>query len=253
MQGYLRMKVNKKRVAFAVTAGAVAVLTGCAATQTAIEHGHLETTTKLSETVFLNPVSDSEKTVYVAVKNTSDQEIHVEPALKASFKAHGYRVVGAPNQAHYLLQANILKVGKMSIAASQSALGGGFGSALAGGVAGTALGAMTHNTNAMIGGGIAGGLVGLAADSFVKDVNYTMITDVQISEKVKGGVKVREEHRATLKQGSSSSLNQVSTTDSQYQRYRVRVVSNADKVNLAFKDAVPALKAGLVKELVGIF
>lgn len=105
----------------------------------------------------------------------------------------------------------------------------------------------------MIGGGIAGGLIGLAADSLVKDVNYTMVTDVQISEKMAPGVMVREEHRASLKQGSSSSLNQVSTTDSKYQRYRVRVVSNADKVNLAFKDAVPALKADLVKALVGIF
>ena len=253
MQGYLRMKVSKKRISYAVTMGAVAVLTGCAATQTAIEHGHLETTTKLSETVFLNPVSDSQKTVFVSVKNTSDQKINFTSALKSSFKAHGYQVVSSPNHAHYLLQANILKVGKMSVSASQSALGGGFGSALAGGVAGTALGAMTHNTNGMIAGGIAGGLVGLAADSLVKDVNYSMITDVQISEKVAGGVKVHEEHRASLRQGSSSSLNQVSTTDSQYQRYRLRVVSNADKVNLAFKDAVPALKAGLVKALVGIF
>ena len=89
MQGYLRTKVSKKRISYAITIGAVAVLTGCAATQTAIEHGHLETTTKLSETVFLNPVSDSEKTVYVAVKNTSDQDMTVEPALKSSFKAHG--------------------------------------------------------------------------------------------------------------------------------------------------------------------
>ena len=253
MQGYLRMKVSKKRISYTVTMGAVAVLTGCAATQTAIEHGHLETTTKLSETVFLNPVSDSEKTVYVAVKNTADEEFSVESALKSSFKAHGYRVVNSPNHAHYLLQANVLKVGKMSVSASQSALGGGFGSALAGGVAGTALGAMTHNTNAMIGGGIIGGVVGLAADSLVKDVNYSMITDVQISERVGKGIKVREEHRASMKQGSSSSLNQVSTTDSQFQRYRVRIISNADKVNLAFKDAVPALKAGLVKALVGIF
>jgi hypothetical protein len=253
MHGYLRMRVNKRRMVLAMTAGAVAVLTGCAATQTAIQHGKLETSTRLSETVFLNPVPDAQKTVYVSVKNTSDQEMNVEPALKASFKSHGYRVMGDPSYAHYLLQANILKVAKMSISASQSALGGGYGSALAGGVAGTALGSMTHNTNAMIGGGIAGGLVGLAADSLVQDVNYTMITDVQISERVGTGIKVLEEHRASMKQGSSSSLNQVSTTDSQFQRYRVRVVSNADKVNLAFKDAVPALKADLVKALVGIF
>lgn len=253
MQGFLRRKINKKTSGYMAMLSVAAVLTGCAATQTAIEHRNLETSTKLSETVFLNPVSNAQKTVFISVKNTSDQEINVEPALKTSFQTHGYKVVSSPNAAHYLLQANILKVGKMSIAASQSALGGGFGSALAGGVAGAAIGSLTHNTNAMIGGGIAGGLVGMAADSLVKDVNYTMVTDVQISEKMASGVKVREEHRALLKQGSSSSLNQFSTSDSQYQRYRVRVVSNADKVNLAFKDAVPALKSGLVKALVGIF
>lgn len=246
-------KINKKDLGYTAAIGAIAVLTGCAATQTAIEHRTLETNTKLSETVFLNPVSDSQKTVFVSVKNTSDQDINVEPALKSSFKARGYKVVRSPQGAHYLLQANILKVGKMSIAASQSALGGGFGSALAGGVAGAAIGSLANSSNAVIGGGIAGGLIGMAADSLVKDVNYTMVTDVQISERAGRGVKVHEEHRASLKQGSASSLNQVLSQDSQYQRYRVRVVSNADKVNLAFKDAVPALKAGLVKALVGIF
>ena len=253
MQGFQLSKINKKTLGYTATLGAITILTGCAATATAIEHGHLETSTKLSETVFLNPVADNQKTVFVSVKNTSDQVIEVEPALKSSFKSHGYTVVSNPSTAHYLLQANVLKVGKMSVSASQSALGGGFGSALAGGVAGTALGALTHNTNAMIGGGLAGGVIGFAADSLVKDVNYTIIVDVQISERVGRGVKVSEEHRAALRQGSSSTLNQVSTTDSQYQRYRTRVVSNADKVNLAFKDAEPALKAGLVKALVGIF
>ena len=253
MQGFQARKINKKIINYTATIVAVAVLTGCAATQTAIEHGHLETSTKLSETVFLNPVTESQKTVFVSVKNTSDQLIEVEPALKSSFRSHGYKVVSNPSTAHYLLQANILKIGKMSVAASQSALGGGFGSALAGGVTGAALGSLTHNTNAMIGGGLAGGVIGFAADSLVKDVNYTMIVDVQISERAGKGVNVSEEHRANLKQGSASSLNQVSTTNSQYQRYRTRVVSNADKVNLAFKDAEPALKAGLVKALVGIF
>ena len=245
---------SKLKQTFVYPVVAVALLlTGCAATQTAIEHRNLETTTKLSETVFLNPVTDAQKTIYVAVKNTSDQDIEVESALKSSFTAHGYKLVSSPSSAHYLLQANILKVGKMSIAASQSALGGGFGSALAGGVTGAALGTLTNSGAAVIGGGLAGGLIGLAADSMVKNVSFTMVTDVQISEKTDHGTKVHEEHRASLRQGSSSSLNQVSSRDSQYQRYRVRVVSNAEKVNLAFKDAVPALKTGLVKALVGIF
>ena len=65
--------------------GAVAILTGCAATQTAIEHRNLETSTRLSETVFLNPVADGQKTIYVAVKNTSDEDMDIEPAGSVIF------------------------------------------------------------------------------------------------------------------------------------------------------------------------
>ena len=38
----------------------------------------------------------------------------------------------------------------------------------------------------------------------VKDVNYSMVTDIQISERVGKGVKVSEEHRADLSQGTGS-------------------------------------------------
>lgn len=229
------------------------LLVSCAATQTALEHGSLQVSTKQSETIFLDPVSKSQKTVYVAVKNTSDEEINIAPQLKTSLNAHGYQVVNNPSAAHYLLQANVLKVGKMSVAASRSALGGGYGSALAGAVAGTAAGSLTHSGTGMIAGGLAGGLVGLAADSLIKDVNYTMITDVQISERAGSGVKVNEQFKSHLKNGNSSITSQTSSRDTQYQRYRTRVVSNADKVNLKFADARPMLEQGLVKVISGIF
>ena len=233
--------------------GAIVVLTGCAATQTAIEHGSLQVSTKQSETVFLDPVSKDKKTIFVSVKNTSDEELDITPQLKTALNAHGYKVVNNPSSAHYLLQANVLKVGKMSLAASQTALGGGYGSAIAGAVAGTAAGSFTNSGAGMIAGGLAGGVIGLAADSLVKDVNYTMITDVQISERVGRGVKVNEQFQSNLKNGSSSMTSQTSSRDSQYQRYRTRVVSNADKVNLKFPDARLALEQGLVKTLAGIF
>ena len=105
----------------------------------------------------------------------------------------------------------------------------------------------------MIAGGLAGGVIGLAADSLVKDVNYTMITDVQISERVGKGVKVNEQFQSHLKNGSSTVTSQTSSRDSQYQRYRTRVVSNADKVNLRFQDARASLEQGLVKVISGIF
>jgi hypothetical protein len=230
-----------------------AVLCSCAATQTALEHGSLQISTKQSETIFLDPVSSAQKTVYVSVKNTSDEEIDIAPQLKTALSSHGYKVINNPNSAHYLLQANVLKVGKMSVAASQSALGGGYGSAIAGAVAGTAAGSFTQSSTGMIAGGLAGGVIGLAADSLVKDVNYTMITDVQISERVGKGIKVNEQFQSHLKNGSATVTSQTSSRDSQYQRYRTRVVSNADKVNLKFSDARVSLEQGLVKVISGIF
>lgn len=111
----------------------------------------------------------------------------------------------------------------------------------------------TSNSNAMIGGGIAGGLVGLAADSLVKDVNYTLISDVQISERVGRGTIVSEQHKASLSQGSGSRLTQTSTRQSNFERYRTWIVSNANQVNLSFAKARPALEKDLVKTLAGIF
>ncbi|HAU0345675.1 TPA: conjugal transfer protein TraT [Legionella pneumophila] len=247
------MNSKSRLLAKALLASAVVVLTGCAATQTALEHGSLQVSTKQSETIFLDPVSNAQKTVYVSLKNTSDEEIDIAPQLKTALSSHGYKVINNPNSAHYLLQANVLKVGKMSVAASQSALGGGYGSAIAGAVAGTAAGSLTASSTGMIAGGLAGGVIGLAADSLVKDVNYTMITDVQISERVGKGVKVNEQFQSHLKNGSSTVTSQTSSRDSQYQRYRTRVVSNADKVNLKFSDARVSLEQGLVKVISGIF
>jgi len=256
MNALINIKYRKLTYAalkYTTLASAVTLLASCAATQTAIEHRNLDASTKLSKTIFLDPVAENQKTVFIAVKNTSEENMDISQALADAINGHGYRVVNNPSQAHYLLQANILKVGKMSISASQAALGGGYGSALAGSGTGAALGALTGNGNTTLAGGIAGGLIGLAADSLVKDVNFTMITDVQISERAGKGVKVHEQFNAALENGTTSGTYQTSSRDSEYQRYRTRVVSNADKVNLNFAEARPVLAQGLVRTLAGIF
>lgn len=228
-----------------IAMGAIAFMGGCAATQTAIEHAHLETSTKLSKTLFLDPVPKEQKTIFVSVKNTSDQVIDITPKLIASLQQQGYRVVHQVDGAHYLLQANILKVGKMSLLASQSALGGGYGSVLAGGAVGVGLASMSNDAKTMVAGGLSGGLVSMVADTLVRDVNYTMITDVQISERMSELQSGAKEMR--LRASSHRSTN------GHFQRYRTRIVSNAERVNLDFKDAVLALETGLVKTLAGIF
>ncbi|HAU1387055.1 TPA: complement resistance protein TraT [Legionella pneumophila] len=247
------MKANNRATYNIILIGTFAVLTGCAATQTAIEHHKLESSTRLSKTIFLDPVSVNQKTIFMAVKNTSEQQLDIDRPLADALKGRGYRIVNNPAQAHYLLQANILTIGKMSKSASENALGGGYGSVLAGAGTGAAIGALSGNNKTVLAGGIIGGIVGMAADSLVKDVNYTMITDVKISERAGKGVTVHENFKAVMDNGLSSSSYQTSSRDSQFQHYFTRIVSNVDKVNLSFAQARPALEQGLVKTLSGIF
>lgn len=231
--------------------GIVAILCSCAATQTAIEHGKLSTSTKMSETIFLDPVPEKQKTIYVKVKNTSDQSINFSKPLAQSIESQGYKIVKSPNQAHYLVQANVLKVGKMSRKASESAVGAGFGSTLAGVGTGVAVGSLTNSSNAIIAGGLAGGLASVAADALVKDVNYAMITDVQISERT--NQKINQKTHASLQNGSATNTTQDYSEATNFKRYRTRIVSNADKINLKFEDARATLESNLAKAIAGIF
>ncbi len=240
-----------KPLKFVMSAIIAGQLVGCAATQTALEHGKLATSTKMSESIFLDPVSNNKKTVYISVKNTSDQNINFSKPLKSNLESHGYRVVNSPSRAHYLIQANVLKVGQMSRRASESAIGSGFGSALAGIGTGVTIGALTNNSNAMLAGGLAGGLASVAADALVKDVNYAMITDVQISERTNR--KITQTSQANLQNGSATRTTQEYSEETNFKRYRTRIVSNADKVNLKFADARPVLEQNLAHAIAGIF
>lgn len=228
----------------------IALITACAATQTMIEHRTLEAETNFKP-IFLAPVSANEKSIYISIENTTDQDIDISRKLTSAFKEKGYVVYKNPSNAHYLLDAKVMRLGKIS--KSEETAMGGFGSALGGGTAGVAIGSLAKNSTAMIAGGLTGGLAGMAADALIKDVKYTMVTEIQISERVGKGITVSEEHRASLAQGTNSRLKQVSSRQSQYERYQTRIISKAEKVNLSFKDAKPVLEAGLVKALVGFF
>ncbi|KEA50678.1 conjugal transfer protein TraT [Mangrovibacter sp. MFB070] len=120
---------------------------------------------------------------------------------------------------------------------------------------GSALGAgiTAYNGNsggAVLGAGLAAGLVGMAADAMVEDTNYTMVTDLQISEQSKASVTT--DNVAALKQGASGVKLQTSTEQGNRMKYQTRVVSTANKVNLKFEEARPVLEAQLAKSITGI-
>jgi Enterobacterial TraT complement resistance protein. len=77
-----------------------------------------------------------------------------------------------------------------------------------------------------------------------------MITDVQVAERSKQAVN--QQTNSSLQQGTSSTTTQQISGTNHWMYYRTRVVSTANKVNLDFKDAVPALQGQLVHSLSGI-
>jgi Enterobacterial TraT complement resistance protein len=230
-------------------------LPACAATTTAIGKRTLDVQTRMTDSIFLDPVTTEKKTVLVEVRNSSDRpDLDIAPAVRAAIAARGYRVVDDPKDAHFLLQTNVLQVGRTSRTAAEGSFGKGFGSAVVGGAGGAGVGrAASDQTEVIIAGAVAGVAASAVADAFVQDVTYSIITDVQISERAGEGVTVTERTRQDLAQGSGGRRILSSTEVHDWKRYQTRIMSTANQVNLDFEDAAPELTAGLTQAIAGIF
>lgn len=238
-------------LALSAVMATVTLLYGCAATQVAISKRELDVQTKLSATIFLDPVAPEEMTIFVQVRNTSDkQELDLAPDIVAAVTAKGYRIVRDPKQAKFYLQANVLQVGKTDPTAIQQQLGGGYGGA----IAGMAIaGATGSNGRGVMGGALIGGAAELIAGNLVKDVYYSIVTDLQIKERLVGGKKATLKSQHANKQGTSGAENVTYSDEVDMKTYQTRIVSTANKVNLEFAEAAPALRSGLTRALTGLF
>lgn len=235
-----------------VVVGVSMGMLGCAATQLALEKKDLDVQTKMSSTIFLDPVGPDQKTVFVDIKNTSDKEVDIVSGLSGAIAAKGYKIVQDPNQAHYMLQANILSVAKTDPSALQSVIGAGYGGAVFGGAVGAGIGAATGKSwGSTAAGGIIGGIVETVSGALVKDVYYAMITDVQISER--STLPVSQVTTSNLSQGTQTAVQQQVERTTNWKRYRTRVGTSANKVNLKFEEALPEIQKGLCKSISGLF
>ena len=145
----------------------------------------------------------------------------------------------------------MLKADKMDLRQAQGCLNTGYEGAAAGAALGAGITAYNSSSaGAMLGVGLASGLIGMAADSMVEDVNFTMVTDLQISERTKATVTT--DNVAALRQGTAGVKVQTSSEEGNRHKYQTRVVSNANKVNLKFEEAKPVLEAQLAKSVAGI-
>jgi len=242
--------MNSKKNAIIGMMVSVFLLSGCGAMSTAVQKRNLDVKTQMSQTVWLEP--SSEKTVYIEVRNTSDKDMpDLQMLIHQDLTAKGYQVTSSPDNAYYWVQANVLKADKMDLRQAQGLLSSGYEGAAMGAALGAGITAYnTNSAGATLGVGLASGLIGMAADSMVQDINYSMVTDLQISERSKGSVTT--DNVAALQQGNSGIKLQTSEQQGNRMKYQTRVVSNANKVNLKFEEAKPVLEAQLAKSIAGI-
>ena len=249
------MNFNVSRIGCLFLMAACLALNGCAATQVAISKRNLDVQTKMSDTIFLTPVSENQKTIFLQIRNTSDkQDFNIESNVQASLSAKGYTLVTNPDLAQFILQVNILQVAKSDRSAAAMAFGGfgmPFSPALTGLIAAGAASGAGFNNSSSLGLGLGAGLVDMVANSAVKDVFYNAITDIQIKERVNSTSNSLSTQ--TLKNGNSGAAVVTSQQTSNYNTYQTRIVSVAEKVNLDFEEAQQPLIDGLSQAVAGLF
>ena len=245
-------------MAFAMRIGLLCcflMVSGCAATQVALEKKDLEVQTIMSDTIFLDIEHELDRTIFVDVRNTSDKDIEIENLIVKRLLNRGYQLAATPSEANYILQVNVLHVGVADPSALRESVYGGYDGALAGGIGGAIIGS-TVGSGRRVGigagvGGLLGGAAELVSGSLVKDVTYSMVTDVHISARTKGNVT--QHQRANLAVGKGSSVQQTSSSITDRMRYQTRVATSANKVNLKFEEAMPVIEENLSMAIAGVF
>ena len=247
------IKQAKKYIVVAVLTTGISSLVGCNTTTKMIKHGKLEVQTKMSDTIFLDPVDEGKKLVLLQIRNTSDKSgLEIEGKIRSAIESKGYTIVNSPKKANIMIQANILQVGRSTLENPFEAISGGYGSGLEGFATGAAIaGATGGSGKSMLGVGLITGIGNTILDAAVEVVNFTMVTDLQISEKADGNF-VTESSDASLKQGTSGYKKSTWEQKTNWKKYQTRIMSVAKKTNLKFEEAEPKLTEGLVKSISGL-
>ena len=245
------MKINKIIKTTLIASSLTIGLSSCTTFGTYAAHKDLLVESKMSDSVFLPPIKVDNKIVFVQVKNTTEQQINdLEPKIKEDLKSSGWKITDDPDAALYMLQVNVKQAGEAKDnQAAMSTITDGFGSLVGGSAIGTGVGLMTgdYRTGGAVGLGVSA--ADFVASQAVKDKTFSIVTDVQLGQKVDGNVN--QVTQANLANGSSTTSQ--SYADSSNWKYtQVRVGTVADQINLTLDKAMPKIQDSLAKEISGI-
>jgi hypothetical protein len=249
-------------VRYLIFVSLITFISGCGATHTAVNKRNLDAQTQMSSTIFLDPVTaENKRSIFLQIRNTSDKpELDLQDSIALALQEKGYQITVRPEDAHYVLQANVLQVARCDLRAAQHALTQGFGATVSGAAIGAGIGSLIKtpgrkgkNKEAVVAGSLVGGAVATVTDAMVQDVVYTAIADIQISERIGNSISVKEKTKSKLKQGNHGARELTSTETVEWKRFQTRVVATANQVNLKFEKAAPELLQGMTRSIAGIF
>lgn len=256
-------------------------LNGCSAVHTSVAKRHLDVQTRMSQTVYLDPVEPEQRTLFLDIRNTSaEYTLPLAEDLRQLMRNRGYQLVESPMQAQYWLQVNVRTVLKerpdlvlaqeygMTQQETLDLLHPGM-APRAEGKEDTAYTATDFVVDSAIvsddleAKDVGRALVVLAVfagaeyvgNQLVQDKYYTMLTDIQIAERISPDSvgKVQEYAEMQLLHGDSGAITQLWKHSTDMRKYQIKVVSFANKANLKWQEAQQPLHNGLLRSLAGVF
>lgn len=257
------MKLNSLTLS---AVGLMMIFAGCATSE-------LQTSSKMSQSVFINPVAKSKRLIFVSSKNTSGQKINLEKTIISELEAKGYTVVDDPEMATYVLLTNVLYCDKKQ---ENNATGG----ALAGGVAGAGVSGYNNNSGGqMVGAAIGTAVVGGLLAKLTEDTIYQMQVDIVIREKsnstvaasnitASGQAGVSDSNKAGFVNSFGGDVKDVNATghlksnianansqeyETNFIEHKTTLFAEATKMDLTLAQATPILERQISVQIAGLF
>lgn len=235
----------------------IIILTSCGAIDKNVKYGKLDLQTKMSETVFLDPLTEGRNTIYIKTTNTSGQrDIDIHGQIAGSLISKGYNIVKDASKAHYVLNVNVLRLGSLKDGEDpfMPLQGGGISDSVAGtAMVGAGLGAVaTNDRSGALAGALIGAGIGYLSDAMVKVVSYNVVTDVQILERNYNS-PITKKVRTKSKKSETGYIEEEYTEESKWKKYNTRIITAAARTNLKFEEISAQLQQAISSSIAGIF
>lgn len=221
-----KLKIKKTKIIKILTISIFISLTtiSCETINTVVKRKSLEINTYMNKTIYLEPSND--RTVYIQIKNTSNKNLNkLQGKIFSLLQEKGYKITFFPENAHYWIQANILRIEKTDTKTRKNLLHNCFEKNLD---------ISTNNVHfCKIEEPYYFNTIDDISSAFIEDTNFIIVTDIQISERVKkSGIKVFSQ--STFSQGTNGKRVETSNEINNRRHYQTRILSYASQVNLDF-------------------